>query len=165
MKAYCQDEGVRRAQARWAKSVQLRATLSSEERLLQLNPSFVFLKTAHDIASQGLTEQELQQAEWQAIRSSTRWKQLDGQMKKDFFLSVQKANSAPPIQLLRSEDGWKYDTNGSVTAYATAYYQEPITTQGSSLSAQNHYWNKVPKLVSAEMNQALKTPLAKAKVY
>lgn len=82
----------------------MKATLVSAERLLQHNPIDPLLQDALDTANHELLKQETQEVEWNTIRASIRWAQIDGKMHKDFFLGVQEVSSVPPIQFLHDKN-------------------------------------------------------------
>jgi len=144
----CQRVGVERAQARRERIEQLRGTLASAEQLLQNSPSDQFFISAKNTAEQELTKKEIKRAEWEAIRSSARWHQIDIRMNKNLFLGVQQAKNNPPIQQLIDEHGTEYSTNEEMAQHATSYYQSLFMTQGESeecLQARDVVWRTIPK--------------------
>jgi hypothetical protein len=134
----------------------VQATAASAQKLLEEDPSKIFLQTRLNNAEQELKEKEIRKAEWSAIRASAKWAQIDGRMPKEFFKGVTVAQTRAPISLLRNDQGMELTTNKDMSEYANSFYQKLFQIQGKSeacIQACNHYWDRVPNRVINEQNE------------
>jgi len=137
------------------------------EHLLHQDPSNTFLMAAQNKAQQELTEMKIKKAEGDVIRTLARCFQLDGRMKKEFFLSTKQAKSNPPIKQLIDNKGQEYNTNNGILKFTTNYYQQLFSTQEETsecLQARAQCWEAIPRVATEGMNRKLTVDITKNKL-
>ncbi|KAG0577127.1 hypothetical protein KC19_5G132900 [Ceratodon purpureus] len=159
---FCQQEGKARAKARQDRELQLRSTVASAKRIIELDLRNAVLQETLAAANQELVEKEQKAADWNAICSSARWSQIDGRTSGAFFEGVREHQTKTPIQSLVDEDSHEYNTNADMAAYANTYYNNLFSTEGCSAEceqAREFCWGQIPATVTPEMNSAHTKPL------
>lgn len=96
------------------------------------NPTFELLFEKLEALSQELTEKETREAEWESIRSSTRWVQIEGRMNDGFFEGVRGPHANNPVHLFRVPNDAEYTTIEEMAIHDNPYYHALFTSQGTN---------------------------------
>ena len=158
IKTFCQSIGRDKACENKEQAKQLRSIVVVAQTLLESHPKCTIAQESLEAASQELLEKERQKIEWETIRASACWAQLEGRMDSVFFEGVRESHSTILVQLFIGPDGKVYSTNEELASYANSYYMDHFTSDGmisECKAARNCYWNNVPSRVTERMNEQL----------